>query len=101
MSLKPGVVTKAELCEDEEPVKTPSVQLDTRRSQSRPGLQQLTFAECQRNAAEERQDVKKEDRKEQNFSESIANRQRDITLCSPPKTENEVLHTTHTVITHT
>ncbi|XP_053478195.1 coronin-2A [Ictalurus furcatus] len=91
VSLKPGVATKVELDEDEEPVKAPSVQLDTRRSQSRPGLQQLTFAERQRNMDEERQEVKKEDRKEQNFSETIANGQRDITLCSPPKTENELL----------
>ncbi|KAF4090832.1 hypothetical protein AMELA_G00056250 [Ameiurus melas] len=92
VSLKPGVVTKVELDEDEEPVKAPSVQLDTRRSQSRPGLQQLTFAERQRNMDEERQEVKKEDRKEQKFSETIANGQRDITLCSPPKTENELYY---------
>ncbi|XP_053088847.1 coronin-2A [Pangasianodon hypophthalmus] len=91
VSLKPGVVTKVKLYEDEEPVKAPSVQLDTRRSQSRPGLQQLTFTEHQRNMDEERQEVKKEDRKEQNLTETIANGQRDFTLCSPPKTENELL----------
>ncbi|XP_060782625.1 coronin-2A isoform X2 [Neoarius graeffei] len=91
VSLKPGVDTKVELCKDEELVKVPSVQLDTRRSQSRPGLQQLTFTERQRNLDKERQEVKIEDRKEQNFSETIANGQEDITHCSPPKTENELL----------
>lgn len=98
------MATKAELCEDEELVKTPSVQLDTRRSQSRPGLQQLTFTERQRNVDGERQDMKKEDRMGHNFSETIANGQRDVTLCSPPKTENEVLQTfTHALeaATHT
>ncbi|KAI5625225.1 coronin-2A isoform X1, partial [Silurus asotus] len=91
VSLKPGMISKVELCGNEEPVKVPSVQLDTRRSQSRPGLQQLTFTERQRNTEKERQEVKKDDRKEQNFSQTIANGKGDITLCSPPKTENELL----------
>ncbi|XP_058239278.1 coronin-2A isoform X3 [Hemibagrus wyckioides] len=91
VSLKPGLVTQVELCEDEEPVKVPSVQLDTRRTQTRPGLQQLTFTEHQRNMEEERSEMKKGEKKELNFSETIANGQRDSTLCSPPKTENELL----------
>ncbi|XP_053357201.1 coronin-2A [Clarias gariepinus] len=91
VSLKPGVVSRAQQDEDAQVLKALGVQLDPRRSQNRTGLQQLTITERQRNTSGERQDVTNAVRKEQNFSETIANGQTDTALCSPPKTENELL----------
>ncbi|KAM4603976.1 coronin-2A [Polymixia lowei] len=63
--------------------------LDTRRSQSRPGLLQLAYIQDQLGAKEGKEDGSHaEGRDVRNWS-SVVNGQ-DLALCSPPKTENEL-----------
>ena len=58
--------------------------VDTRRSQSRPGLLQLSYIQGQLDSTK----GSKEDKGQEDGS-PLSNGQ-DLALCSPPKTENEV-----------
>uniref|UniRef100_A0AAY4AQ67 Coronin n=1 Tax=Denticeps clupeoides TaxID=299321 RepID=A0AAY4AQ67_9TELE len=80
MSLKPGS----------------KLSLDSRRSQSRPGLLQLSFIQEQLDAKESKEPEPTNDLQAwqngeaQDKSRSAVTNGRDVMLCSPPKTENEL-----------
>lgn len=63
--------------------------LDTRRSQSRPGMLQLAYIQNQLGTKDANEDSghKGDDR-----SRTAVSNGEDLVLCSPPKTENEVLN---------
>ncbi|XP_046900596.1 coronin-2A isoform X2 [Hypomesus transpacificus] len=85
MSLKPGTRV-ADSPQDWSSGKGLGSGLDSRRSQNRPGLLQLSYIQDQLGTPEGRE-VKEEDRSQ---TSSLSNGQ-DPTLCySPPKTENEL-----------
>ena len=87
MSLKPGTRV-ADSPQDWSSGKGLGSGLDSRRSQNRPGLLQLSYIQDQLGTPEGRE-VKEEDRSQ---TSSLSNGQ-DPTLCySPPKTENEVMN---------
>lgn len=85
MSLKPG----SQIAESySEMSKGPGNSLDTRRSHSRPGGLQLAYIQDQRGT--------KDGKGDSGHAEDVKSRTpvsngEDLALCSPPRTENEVL----------
>lgn len=63
--------------------------LDTRRSQSRPGLLQLSYIQDQLGIKSDKEDSSHTE-SEDNRSWTLVSNGQDPALCSPPKTENEV-----------
>lgn len=84
MSLKPG----SQIEEAPSDMKALSNSLDTRRSQSRPGLLQLTYIRDQLEAKDAKEPS---GHAEDDGNLMPVSNGEDLTLCSPPKTENEVL----------
>ena len=62
--------------------------VDTRRSQSRPGLLQLSYIQGQLDSTKGSKEDGGKDKGQEDGS-PLSNGQ-DLALCSPPKTENEV-----------
>ncbi|MEQ2165178.1 hypothetical protein GOODEAATRI_014270 [Goodea atripinnis] len=81
MSLKPG----SELTEPSSEMKGLANSQDTRRSQSRPGMLQLSYIQDQLEATKEASDRAEDDR-----SRTPVSNGDDLVLCSPPRTENEL-----------
>lgn len=81
MSLKPG----SELMEPPSETKGLANSVDTRRSQTRPGMLQLSYIQDQGEAKETNDRGGEDDRSRTSVSNG-----EDLALCSPPRTENEV-----------
>lgn len=88
MSLKPG----SQLPESHSEMKGLANSTDTRRSQSRPGMLPLAYIQDR----PETKDAKEAAGRADDDRISLTNGE-DLTLCSPPKTENEVLHSSFVV----
>lgn len=91
ISLKPG--SKADSLSDLMSAKGLSSSLETRRSQSRPGLLQLSYIQNQLDSKENKEpspaNQQRSWQEEKHSSSSVSNGQ-DLMQNSPPKTENEV-----------
>jgi len=94
MSLKPG----SQVAESHSEMKGLGNSLDTRRSQSRPGMLQLAYIQdqLQANDAKEESGQPDDDRSRTPISNG-----EDLALCSAPRTENEVpIYLVFTVLGH-
>ncbi|KAF7667587.1 hypothetical protein LDENG_00055410 [Lucifuga dentata] len=87
MSLKPGSQEPESLSELSS--KGLSNSLDTRRSQTRPGLLQLAYIQDQLGTKDNTEKSGHTDDKDDMSRTSVSNGE-DLALCSPPKTENEL-----------
>lgn len=85
MSLKPG----SQDAESFSDMKGMGSALDSRRSQSRPGMLQLAYIQDQLEAKDAKNDS---GHTEGDRSRTPVSNGEDLALSSPPRTENEVLH---------
>lgn len=86
MSLKPG----SQIADSySEMSKGTGNSLDTRRSQSRPGMLQLQYIQDQMGTKDSKEDG---DHADDDRSRMPVSNGEDLALCSPPRTENEVLN---------
>lgn len=86
VSLKPGSQVAESYSEMNKGLGNP---LDTRRSQSRPGMLQLAYIQDQLGTKDSNEDTS---RTEEDRSRTAISNGEDLALCSPPRTENEVLN---------
>ena len=85
MSLKPGSQVAESYSEMN---KERGSLLDSRRSQSRPGMLQLAYIQDQLGTKDGKED---DSRTADDRSRTPISNGEDLALCSPPRTENEVL----------